>query len=66
MLDLLGQGQRAYEIGQVVGQGVRLEPHGGGRHRAALVHRSRQKIQSPLVAYAANVLGLSHAGAPTG
>ena len=27
MLDLLGQGQRAQEVGEVVGEGVKLEPH---------------------------------------
>jgi hypothetical protein len=29
MLDLLRQGQRAQEIGEIVGQPVKLEPHGG-------------------------------------
>ena len=28
MLDLLGQGQRAHEVGEVAGQRVQLEPHG--------------------------------------
>jgi hypothetical protein len=28
MLDLLRQGQGAQEVGEVVGQGVELEPHG--------------------------------------
>jgi hypothetical protein len=35
MLDLFRQGQRAHEVGQVVGQGVELEPHGVVAERMA-------------------------------
>ena len=45
VLDLLGQCQRPHEVGQIVGQGVKLEPNGSVAELAARQPRLDSQIK---------------------
>ena len=62
LLDLLRQGQRAQEVGEVVGKGVELEPHGVVAEGVAGQPRPAQRILAladPLLGGAAAVVELA-------
>jgi hypothetical protein len=57
------EGQRAHEVGQVVGQGVELEPHGVVAERMAGQARPAERVLAladPLLRSAAAVVELDH------